>query len=269
MSMPRYSKNHLFLAACVGAALMYGALNLVEKKNTQSDRVQPEKITVPDSTQPPAIIDTAITQTVDIEQLRKDLSTRFIGDPRTLGEKLRDFVAEKTLPQTIAIACKVIFDLAENPDALSNQELHALYHNQTDAELTRVIAQVLSLRGDNSLIEAYLSAIQTALPSNNLAAQRKALQALAKTHYAGAAKVIAPLLEDDDTSLKLDALLALRAAGNESHIPLLEKLINDADQSVSWLAKDAINQLQYLSTKARTRLTAADIAAELPPLTNQ
>jgi HEAT repeat protein len=194
------------------------------------------------------------------------LSTRFIGDPRTFGEKLRDFVAENTHTQTIAIVCKVVADLAENPDTLTNQELDALYRNQTNPELKRVLAQVLSLRGDNSLMEQLIAEAKPALGSENPNVRRQALNDLAKTHYAGAASAIAPLVQDSDISVTLDALLALRATGNESHIHYVEKLVNHPDQSVNWLANDVINTLQNLSTKARTKLTSADIAAELPPI---
>ena len=252
MSSPRYTNKHLLFAACIGAALGYGALSVINNNPAQHE---PVAALAPAQSQPPAI---------DREQVRKDLSTRFIGDPRTLGEKLRDFVAENSSAQTLPIACKVIADLAENPDALSNQELDALYHNQTDSDLQRVIAQVLSLRGDNHLIEQYVDDIKPALHSDNPAAKRNALQTLAKTHYAGAATALVPLLEDEDASVKLDALLALRATGNESHIHYVEPLLNHPDESVRWLAHDAINQLQNLSTRARTKLTSADIAAGLP-----
>jgi hypothetical protein len=264
MSIPRYTKKHLLLAAMVGAAISYGALRFGLDGTAQREpvAVQEQKNQVRD--QPPAPPNEAATKAVDIEQIRKDLSTRFIGDPRTFGEKLRDFVAENTYPQTIAIACKVVADLAENPDTLSNEELVSLYDNQTNKEFKRVLAQVLSLRGSNSLMEKLVAEATTALKSNNPAERRKVLLELAKTHYAGAANVIAPLVQDSDTSVKLDALLALRATGNESHIRHIENLINHPDQSVSWLANDAISQLQNLSTKARTKLTAADIAAELP-----
>jgi hypothetical protein len=271
MSIPRYTKKHLLLAAMVGAAISYGALRFgldgtaqrepvaAHEQNAQAlDKEQEQK------EQPLTPPTEAATKPVDIEQIRKDLSTRFIGDPRTFGEKLRDFVAENTHSHTIAIACKVVADLAENPDTLTNEELVSLYDNQTNKEFKRVLAQVLSLRGSNSLMEKLVAEATTALKSNNPAERRKVLLELAKTHYAGAANVIAPLVQDSDTSVKLDALLALRATGNESHIRHIENLINHPDQSVSWLANDAISQLQNLSTKARTKLTAADIAAELP-----
>ncbi len=259
MTIPRYSRKHLLLAACVGATAGFVVSTLMFNPPAQTESVATETAAGLPAQEP-------TNQAVDIEQIRKDLSTRFIGDPRTLGEKLRDFIAEHSNPQTIPIACKVIADLAENVDALSNQELVALYHNQTDADLKRVIAQVRSLRGDNQLLDAYVGEIQDELRSENPAERRRALQLLAKTHYAGAANVVVPLLDDADTSVKLDALLALRATGNESHIQMLEKWAQDADPSVSWLANDAFSSLQYLSTKARTRLISADIAAELPSL---
>lgn len=272
MSIPRYTNKHILLAALVGAAVSYGAFRFaldntiergsvvaLEQKNHAStqDSHQNQK-------QLPAAPHEAAAKAMDIEQIRKDLSTRFIGDPRTFGEKLRDFVAENTYPQTIAIACKVVADLAENPDTLTNEELISLYNNQTHPELKRVIAQVLSLRGNNSLMDKQVAEAQRALKSSHPIERSKMLIKLAKTHYAGAADAIAPLVQDSDTTVTLDALLALRATGNERHIRHIENLINHPNQSVSWLAKDAIDHLQNLSTKARTKLTAADIVAELP-----
>lgn len=271
MSIPRYTNKHLLLAAIVGAAISYGALWLSLNDSTQHGTaqhgiVQPETAAAQEQKQPLTPPNEAATKPADIEQIRKDLSTRFIGDPRTFGEKLRDFVAENTHPHTIAIACKVVADLAENPDTLTNEELISLYDNQTHPEFKRVIAQVLSLRGNNILMEKLVNEAQPALQSTNPVERSKMLIKLAKTHYAGAANTIAPLVKDGDTSVILDALLALRATGNESHIRHIENLINHSDQSVSWLAKDAIDQLQNLSSKARTKITSADIAAELPPI---
>lgn len=271
MSIPRYSNKHLLLAACIGAAVSYGVLSMLLDDTAQREKivVLENKIQALELIPKPALAqaDTAAPQALDIEQIRKDLSTRFIGDPRTFGEKLRDFVAENSHQQTIAIACKVVADLAENPDTLTNPELDSLYRNQTNTELKRVLAQVLSLRGDNSLMEKLVADAQASLISTDPTERRKVLVELAKTHYAGAANAIAPLLQDSDTSVQLDALLALRATGNESHIRHLENLVNHPAQSVSWLANDAIAQLQNLSSKARTRLNMADIVAELPLLT--
>jgi HEAT repeat protein len=75
------------------------------------------------------------------------------------------------------------------------------------------------------------------------------------------------LLDDADNSVKLDALLALRTTGNQSHLRQVEALVSHPDPAVSWLAKDVVNTLQNLSEKARTQLGSADILAELPAVT--
>src|SRR5690606_6246498 len=109
-----------------------------------------------------------------------------------------------------------------------------------------------------------VSDAQARLSSESSVEKQKALVELAKTRYAGAANAIAPLLKDSDTGVKLDALLALRATGNQSHVHLAESLVNHADPAVSWLAKDVVDSLQNLSDKARTKIASADIVAELP-----
>ena len=113
-------------------------------------------------------------------------------------------------------------------------------------------------------MEKLVNEAQPALKSSNPIERSKMRIKLAKTHYAGAADAIAPLIQDSDATVTLAALLALRATGNESHIRHIENLINHPDQSVSWLAKDAVEHLQNLSSKARTKITSADIATELP-----
>lgn len=270
MTNPRYSTLHLFVAALVGVALSYVAHSILRDDTAQREKMiaLENKIQALESTQKPAFVQVnqVSNQAADIEQIRKDLSTRFIGDSRTFGEKLRDFVAENNHQHTIAIACKVVADLAENPDTLTNQELDSLYQHQRNPELKRVLAQVLSLRGDNHLLEQLVAEAKPALASDHPAVRRQTLNDLAKTHYAGAASAIAALVQDEDISVKLDALLALRATGNESHIQHVENLVNHPDESVSWLVNDVINHLQNLSTRARTKLTSADIAAELPLL---
>jgi hypothetical protein len=272
MSNNRYSNRHLLLAALAGAALGYGAFCILLDDTLEREKIiaLEDKIRALEQAQRPmqTPADEAANHALDIEQIRKDLSTRFIGDPRSFGEKLRDFVAENSLSQTIPIVCKVVADLAENPDTLTNPELKSLYQNQPNPELKRVLAQVLSLRGDNHLLDQLVAESQAALGNENPAARRQALNDLAKNHYAGAANLVVPVLQDNDLSVVLDALLALRATGNESHIRHVENLVNHPDQSVSWLANDAINHLQNLSTKARTRVTSADIAAQLPPILN-
>jgi len=262
MSTPRYSKQQLLLAVCVGAVIGYGTASTIPLKQTEGTASA-----IPLKQIERAGADEVATNTEpNFEQLRKDLSTRFIGDPRTIAEKLGDFLAENPGPYTIALATKTVAGMAENPDMLPNDALQSLYQNQTNPDLKRVLAQVLSLRGDNSLMDKEVDEAKAALESDTPNERQKALIELGKTHYAGAANAIVPLIQDGETSVKLDALLALRATGNESHIHYVENLLNHPDQSVSWLANDVINNLQNLSSRARTKLNSADIAAELPPL---
>jgi len=203
------------------------------------------------------------------DRIIKDLSTRFIGDARSISEKLRDFLKENPDFQSLAAACKVVAGMSDNQQALSDQELNWLYQQDVKPEFKRVVAQVASLRGDNTLLDSYIAQYQSSLSSNNPEARVNALRELAKTRYAGAAKLIIPSLEEKDSSLLQEAMLALKITGNESHIQKVKGLVNSADESVSWLAKDTLTTLEMLSKKARTRLISADIAAELPPIADQ
>jgi hypothetical protein len=206
---------------------------------------------------------------VDYDQQLKDLMTLFVGDSRTFSEKVNELIASDPSKENIAIASAGIYNLADNRDVLPDHSLQSLYEEQANKDLKRVVAQVASMRGDNSLIEMQITEVQASLKSENPADRQKALVELAKTRYAGAANVIVPLLQDDDIGVKLDALLALRATGNQSHIRLVEGMVNDPNDSVSWLANDVINNLQNLSERARTRIASNDIVAELPPMTIQ
>ncbi|HTF97395.1 MAG TPA: hypothetical protein VL995_14750 [Cellvibrio sp.] len=222
---------------------------------------------VPAKDEPIRLADT-VAQTpvalVSAEQKIRDLSSNSDRDPRPFSQKVQDLLAADASQENIAIASKGIVDMVDNRESLPSQELETIYYNQTDPELKRVAAQALSLRGDNSLLDKQINEAQPGLRSDDPAQRQKTLVELAKTRYAGAANLIAPLLGDTDTGVKLDALLALRVTGNQSHIHLVEALATDPDPAVSWLAKDVIDNLQNLSERARTRIASADIVAELP-----
>lgn len=194
----------------------------------------------------------------------RDLITQADDDPRTFSEKISDLLKENPSRENLAIATKTVHDMAENQAILPDYALTSLYHNQTQADMKRVAAQVMSLRGDNTLLEKHITDAQAALKNPDPATRQKALVELGKTRYHNAANAVAPLLQDDDIGVKLDALLALRATGNQTHVHFAEALVNHPDPSVSWLANDVVSNLQNLSDRARTRLASADIAAELP-----
>lgn len=204
--------------------------------------------------------------TSPVDQLVKDLSTRFVGDSRSIAKKLRDFLAEHRHEKDLAIASKVIADMADNPDALTNEELDWLFQQPVSPVIKRVAAQILSARGNNQAMDSYIAGYRSGLDSANPVERRAALGELAKTRYVGAATMILPVLNDRDTTVLLDALLALRSTGNESHSSAVIFLAKHPDPSVSWLAGDALNNLELLSKKARTHVLVADIVAELPPI---
>jgi len=204
-----------------------------------------------------------------VDRKLKDLSTRFVGDPRSLSEKLRDFLKENSDTQHVAVACKLIADLADNEEALSNQELNWLFQQEAKPEFKRVVAQVLSRRGDNALLDSYIVQFTPALNNGNSDERQTALMELGKTRYLGAANLIAPLLAEKDPVLLQNVMLALKTTGNEIHTPKLKTLVNHPDSSVSWLAQDTLDTLEVLSKKAHVRLSNADIAAELPPIMEQ
>ena len=252
------------------------------KKNQGMNMVSPQNFSAPinsnsankiaalsNSTQEnlqPESVESTVPATRDTQQILKDLATRNDFNPRTFSERVNDFLSENPGKESVALAAKAVVDMADNTDSLSNFELEAVYQKQNDPDLKRVTAQVLSMRGDNSLLEKQIVDAQSGLRSDNPETRQKALVELAKTRYAGAANAIAPLLQDKNTAVKLDALLALRSTGNESHLHLVQGLVDDPDPSVSWLAKDVMNNLQYLSERARTRVSTNDIVAELPPV---
>lgn len=228
-----------------------------------------DQAATPASQKPAVPLDTAVQTPVaaqSTEQKIRDLSSNSDRDPRPFSQKVQDLLATDASSDNIAIASKGIFDLADNREGLPDQELEAVYYSQKDPELKRVAAQAMSLRGDNSLLDKQINDAQPGLRSDDPAQRQKTLVDLAKTRYAGAANLIAPLLQDKDTGVKLDALLALRATGNQSHIHLVEALANHPDPAVSWLAQDVINNLQNLSDKARTHIASSDIGAELPAI---
>lgn len=241
-----------------------GALGSFGQANADTDPAKPSTNT--QKTRPETVgSELAPSETTpDSQQLLKDLGTLSDRDPRSFSEKASELLAGKASKDGIAIVSKSVFDLAENREVLPDYELESLYQSQSNPDLKRVIAQVMSTRGDNRLLEKQISRTQTNLNSNNPAVRQQALIELGKTRYASAANAIAPLLQDENTGVKLDALLALKATGNQNHVRQVEALANHPDPAVSWLAKDVVNSLQNLSDRARTQLASSDIVAELP-----
>lgn len=208
----------------------------------------------------------AVAAAPDVDQQLKDLLTLAWNDRRDMREKLVDFIAAHPDSAGIAIASKGVFDLAGNPGVLPDAALSELYLEQQDPAFKRVLAQVASTRGDNSLIELHIAEAAAGLHAATPAERQQALVELARSRHVAAADRAAPLLRDRDTGVVLDALLALRATGNQRHVRMVQALRDHPDESVRWLAADVVGDLRMLSNEARTRIDEDELSAELPPL---
>lgn len=204
-------------------------------------------------------------QALDADQALKDLLTLAWNDRRNMRQKLDDFLAGHPGQVGVAIASKGVFELGGNADVLPDQALQALYLDQEDPAFRRVLAQVASKRGDNRLIELHVAEAGIGLDSRDAAERQQALVALARTRHVAAADLAAPMLRDADTGVVLDALLALRATGNQRHLRQVQALLQHPEEAVRWLARDVAGELRMLSDAARTRVLDRDMEAELPP----
>jgi HEAT repeat protein len=190
------------------------------------------------------------------------------SDLRSYLEKLQALLSGKPDAEEIAIASRFIFDKARDRAGLPDYALQSLYASQHDADLRRVIAQVLAQRGNSALLDNQIAETQAKLTSSRPRERQEALAQLAKTHSSKAVDAIAPLLQDPDTTVRLEALFALRDTGNQQHVHLVDPLLNDPDPSVRTLAADVLASLRNLSSTARTNYSRTDIEAELPPIAN-
>ena len=198
----------------------------------------------------------------------KNLETDSESDRRSIPVKLNEFLSGNPTKEKIAIASRAVFDKAHDPDGMPDFALQSLYGSQSDPDLKRVIAQVMSQRGNNTMLDNQIAEAQAHLRSGQPRDRQEALNQLAKMHTIKAVDAIAPYLQDPDTNVKLEALFALRDSGNQKHVGLVEMMANDPDPSVSSLANDVISNLSNLSSSARTRYSNSDIQAELPPMAN-
>jgi len=199
-----------------------------------------------------------------LQELEADSPT----DPRSYAEKLQELLADNPTDEQAAIACRFIFNKATDAQGLPDYALQSIYAGQTNPDLRRVIAQVLSQRGNDDLLNDQIAGAQATLKSNSPKDRLDALNQLARIHSVHAVDAIAPSLQDSDRTVRLAALFALRDSGNQKHVNLVEPMTHDPDPSVSTLAVNVVGTLRNLSSSARTSYSRSDIEAELPPIAN-
>jgi hypothetical protein len=199
-------------------------------------------------------------------QMLRNLQISPENDSRSFVERVNGLLSDNPPKEKIAIATKGIFGMAGDRDQLPDSALQAIYTNQSDPDLKRVVAQVMSQRGNDTLLEDQVAKAQAKLKSGQARERQDALLQLAKLRNVKAADAIVPLLHDPDTDVKLDALLALRNNGNALNVGSVEMLRNDPSPAVRSLANDVANDLRDLSASARTTMSNSDIEAGLPPM---
>jgi hypothetical protein len=201
-------------------------------------------------------------------QILNELDADSATDPRTYEQKLQALLADDPTQEEAAIACRFIFNKAADTRGLPDYALQAIYASQTNPDLKRVIAQVMSQRGNDALLDEQVAESQAALKSAQPRQRLDALSRLGKIHSVHAIDAIAPSLQDSDSTVRVAALFAIRDNGNQRHINLVEPMTHDPDPSVSTLAGNVVSALRNLSASARTSYSRADIETELPPIAN-
>jgi len=201
-------------------------------------------------------------------QILNELDADSATDPRTYEQKLQALLADDPTEEEAAIACRFIFNKAADVRGLPDYALQAIYASQTNPDLKRVIAQVMSQRGNDALLNDQVAESQAALKSAEPRQRLDALGQLGKIHSVHAVDAIVPSLQDSDSTVRVAALFALRDNGNQRHVNLVEPMTHDPDPSVSTLAGNVVSTLRNLGASARTSYSRADIEAELPPIAN-
>ncbi len=199
-------------------------------------------------------------------QMLRNLEMSPENDSRSFVERVNSLLSDNPPKEKIAIATKGIFDMARDREHLPDDALQAIYNNQSDPDLKRVVAQVFAQRGNDTLLDDQVAKAQAKLKSVQPRERQDALVQLAKLRNVKAADAILPLLHDPNVDVKLDALLALRNNGNALDVGYVEMMRTDPNPAVSSLANDVANDLKDLSASARTTMSTSDIQAGLPPL---
>ena len=290
------SRKYPILAALTGVALSCALIWSLLDQRSQSQKIRAMERTIetlqaslkekerePKKAQPHSRAENAIAQLHAEEnpaagsgeknvagsyQILKELETDSANDPRSQAEKLQELLADNPTEEEAAIACRFIFNKAADARGLPDYALQSIYASQTNPDLRRVIAQVMSQRGNDALLNDQIAGAQATLKSANPKDRLDALNQLGKIHSVHAVDAIAPFLQDSDSTVRVAALFALRDSGNQRHVNLVEPMTSDPDPSVSTLAGNVVSTLRNLSSSARTSYSRSDIEAELPPIAN-
>ncbi|MDO6684130.1 MULTISPECIES: HEAT repeat domain-containing protein [unclassified Agarivorans] len=225
--------------------------------NAQQNAAQTDKAAIGIETN--AISNQAASDTVAaLRQLASD-------SPFDVEEQINTLLLSKQANDLAALS-RLIYEWRQEPQSLPDYLVTTIYDNGHNDNLRRISAQVLAQRGDYSLLEDYVAEQSEAINSNQDHQRSQALYALSQTNNYLAVPLIQPLLNDPSASIRVDALMALRATGNGTHAAIAQELVGDSNQQISALAKEVVNLLNQLPDDARQRVSQDDIKQNTPEL---
>lgn len=212
-------------------------------------------------------IDTQESELPSAEQLWLDsIRTLAADNPYEVAAELQSLLGQGASAAEIKIATRGIYELSSDINSVPDHLLTSIYDEQEDEGLRRLSAQILSMRGDNSLLEKYVDEKADQFVSEDPVDRSNALYEVSQTGHSAAVPAVMPLLNDIDSSVRMDALLALRRTGNKSHVEAARVLIDDPDPHVREMALDVLDNLGRVSETERSSMSEADIFEAHPSL---
>ena len=135
-----------------------------------------------------------------------------------------------------------VLSLANNQNALSDEEIIYMYNSYDNENVRARTARVMAHRGDDSLLKDYVTKFSN---TENLELEQKnsALLELANLQSRVAIPHISKYLDDADEFVRIQALGALGMTGNIQDIELIRPLLYDANEAVRQVSRDVLNQL--------------------------
>jgi hypothetical protein len=135
-----------------------------------------------------------------------------------------------------------VLSLANNPQALPNEELTYIYRSYENDNLRARAARVLAHRGDDHLLLEFVKKYEQPV-GDDLASKNKVLLELANLQSQVAVPYISEYLKDSDELVRLQALGAIEMNANIEHIELIRPLLYDKDEAVRQFSREVMNNL--------------------------
>lgn len=176
-------------------------------------------------------------------------------NPSEAVDAARTLISLHDKPYNIALVGYAVLHLQDSDAALQNDDLYSFYQNG-DTALQMMTATMLANRGDDTLLRDYVDARASDLRSKDAQLRARAVESIGyfqKNEYA--ARQILPLLNDEATEVRLQAVQALAYCGDKTHIKAVEQLLRqESDENIRQSARSAIEALREDGASGRMRI---------------